>query len=121
MATMDADRVRAYWPEENGEAAVLPQEITDEQKQAQPECRPGWHVPDLDLIACEVCARPITDRDYLCHLDIPPGALPGLLRVIAAGTKALGGVAPDANTVGDLSIAASVMGMLLREQKSRAT
>jgi hypothetical protein len=107
----------AYWPAED--SAVMPAEITDEQRLALSPCRPGWHAAE-GTGRCAVCGRTLTEADLPIRIAIPPGAVAGLLRVIAEGAKAIGGAGMTENTIDDLSLGASVMASLIREQKLRS-
>lgn len=108
----------AYWPPED-DAGVMPAEITAEHRRELPPCRPGWHAPAADGETCQVCARPLEARDMPYRLEVPPGGVAGLLRVLGEGARAIGKAARSESTVDDLAVGASVMAALLREQKAR--
>jgi hypothetical protein len=112
--------VKSYWPPED-DGVVMPAEITADLKRRElPPCRAGWHVPDPDKgDQCQLCARPLTTADLPYRLEVPPGAVENLLRVLGEGAKAIGKGFRSDTTIDDLSIAASAMAALIREQKTR--
>jgi hypothetical protein len=109
----------AYWPPEE-DSGVMPAEVTSEHKRELPACRPGWHAPDESGLECHVCGRPILSMDQPIVIAVAPGAVPSLLRVIGAGARQIGNGQRTEDTIDDLSVAASVMASLLRQQKLRA-
>src|SRR5215471_12725356 len=100
----------AYWPKEDGDGNVMPLEITDEQKRTLPPCRPGWHAPDDDGRECRVCGRTLAAADRPITIQIPPGAVDPLMRVLADGARAAGAVTEPGKRfeakIDDLAIAA---------------
>jgi hypothetical protein len=109
---------RAYWPPED--SGVMPAEITSEHRRELPPCRPGWPAPGESSEECRVCGRALTAADIPFRVEIPPGAVEGLMRVLADGARTIGNAARSDSTLDDLSIAASVMSTLVREQKARS-
>jgi hypothetical protein len=109
---------RTYWPEED-DSGVIPKEITPEQRLALPACRPGWHAPDETGLECQICARPLTVEDEPIRVEVVPGAVESLMRVLAAGSRAISGGPRTDTTIDDLSVTAAVMARILHEQKVR--